>query len=98
MAPTLQSALSNFTGSVYHVGLSIVQAFASLFGAFLAFGQALITTVLDAGQAVLRLAVDLFQSVAGLIFANFFILLILGGGYYLWTAREERRGGRRITK
>jgi hypothetical protein len=68
--PTIQSALGGFIGSVSHIGSGIVQAVFALFSAFLAFGQALLTSVLEAGQAVLKLGTDLFQSVAGFVFGG----------------------------
>ncbi|KAI0034924.1 hypothetical protein K488DRAFT_44429 [Vararia minispora EC-137] len=92
MAPSVQGAIGGFVGSVSHIGSDIVQAVFTLFGAFLAFGQALMTAALQAGQAVLKLGTDLFQSVAGFVFANFFVLMIIGGGYYLYTTRSQGKG------
>ncbi|VDB99388.1 unnamed protein product [Peniophora sp. CBMAI 1063] len=88
MAPSIQAALGGFVGSVTHLGHEIVSAFLALFGAFLAFGQAIASVFLHAGQAVLQLGTDLVQSVAGFVFANFFIIAVLGGGYYFYTTRQ----------
>ena len=71
MAPSIQSALGGFVGSVAHLGHEIVNAFLALFGAFLAFGQAILSVFLQAGQAVLQLGTDLIQSVAGFVFGTF---------------------------
>jgi hypothetical protein len=70
MAPSIQAALGSFFGSVSQVGSELVQAVLSLFTAFLAFGQAIMATALNAGQAVLKLGTDLFQSVAGFVFGE----------------------------
>ena len=71
MAPSIQSALGGFVGSVTHLGHEIINAFLALFGAFLAFGQAILSVFLQAGQAVLQLGTDLIQSVAGFVFGAF---------------------------
>ena len=71
MAPSIQSALGGFVGSVTHLVHEIVNAFLALFGAFLAFGQAILSVFLQAGQAVLQLGTDLIQSVAGFVFGTF---------------------------
>ncbi|KZV77607.1 hypothetical protein PENSPDRAFT_679153 [Peniophora sp. CONT] len=98
MAPSIQAALGSFVGSVTHVGHELINAFLALFGAFLAFGQAIASVFIQAGQAVFALGADLVQSVAGFIFANFFILAIIGGGYYVYTRRQGGGGSRKTTR
>lgn len=68
--PSVQSAVGDFFVSIMHVGSSFVQAIIALLGATLAFGQSIISTIIEVGQAVLKLGTDIFQSVVGFAFGK----------------------------
>lgn len=79
--------------SVSGIGVSMLNAILGVFYAILVLGQTLFASAVQFGQSVLKLGMDLFQGVFGLVAANFFVLLILGGGYYWYTQNQKRQGG-----
>ncbi|KAI0050734.1 hypothetical protein FA95DRAFT_1474877, partial [Auriscalpium vulgare] len=89
MSPTIQSAFGNFVGSLTATGASLVNAFIALFTAIFAFGQSILSTIVQFVQSIVHLGLDLFQGITGFVFANFFVIAILGGGYYWWSTRAQ---------
>jgi len=81
--------------SLSGIGVSILNAILGVFYAIFALGQTLFASVVQFGQSVLKLGMDVFQGVFGFVAANFFVLLIVGGGYYWYTQNQKGQGGKR---
>jgi len=96
MATSITTALSSFAQAVSNVAFAVFHAALAVFQAIVALFSEIATGILQIGQAVVKLATDLFQDTLGFVLANFFLILVLGGAYYWYSNTQgAKRGGKR---
>ena len=71
MAPTISSAFSEFTNSIYHIGVELVNSVLAVFQAFLALGQSIIVAIVHFGQSLVTLVLNVFQGMIGFVAGEF---------------------------
>ncbi|PBL00852.1 hypothetical protein ARMGADRAFT_1006956 [Armillaria gallica] len=98
MAPTISSAFSEFFSALTGIAMSLFYSLLEVFQAMFALGKDTIGAVLQLGQSIVKLGMDLFQGIFGFATANFLALALIGGGYYLYTQKYQGKGRKTVAR
>ncbi|KAK0465320.1 uncharacterized protein EV420DRAFT_952387 [Desarmillaria tabescens] len=98
MASTISSAFSEFFSVFAGIVMSLFHSLLGVFQAMFALGKDTIVSVLQLGQSIVKLGMDLFQGFFGFVTANFLALALIGGGYYLYTQKYQGKGRKTVVR
>ncbi|KAK0233379.1 hypothetical protein IW262DRAFT_76652 [Armillaria fumosa] len=98
MASTISSAFSEFFSALTAISISFFHSLLGVFQAMFALGKDTIGAVLQLGQSIVKLGMDLFQGLFGFVTVNFLALTLIGGGYYLYTQKYEGKSRKTVAR
>ncbi|KAK0473219.1 hypothetical protein IW261DRAFT_1504953 [Armillaria novae-zelandiae] len=98
MASTISSAFSEFFTTLTSVVMSLFHSILGVFQAMFALGKDTIGAVLQLGESIVKLGMNLFQGLFGFVTANFLALALIGGGYYLYTQKYQGKSRKTVAR